>query len=305
MEVINFEFHKTYHLDKMVVALGQFDGLHLAHRKIIEKVVEESDRNRCKSAVITFYPHPDYILGKREDKGYLTPQKDKIKILSEFHLDYLIIVPFSIELSRTHYLDFENHVLGAFDIFKIIVGFDYRYGAKGQGTVKTLQEKYDVCVIDEVLFADKKMGSTLVREYLISGELEKVKELLGRFYNITGIVVEGSKFGRELGFKTANIELEEEFLDLKHGVYGVLVTVDKIQYIGLCNVGHNPSFNYVAKPRIEVHILNFNQDLYGKEISIDYVFFLREELYFEEKSKLIDQIKCDVNYAEPILKKYL
>lgn len=306
MELINFKFGTNYNdLGRLVLALGQFDGLHLAHISIIKKVIQEAKDNNVKSAIITFYPHPDYVLGKRNNIGYLTPLKDKEQILENLGLDYLIIMPFDEYFSKLLPNEFETKVLDSFHIFKIIVGFDYKYGFKGMGNVDTLKVKYNVNVLDEILFENEKMGSSLVRKFLLAGEIEKATKVLGRFYNITGVVSKGSQFGRTIGVRTANIEIDDEYLELKLGVYGVLVYINGKKYAGVCNVGHNPSFNYVSKPRIETHVFDFNDTLYDNIISVDFLFYIREEIHFEDYELLIKQIQNDIDYAKPILDKYL
>ncbi|MDY0363438.1 MAG: riboflavin biosynthesis protein RibF [Bacilli bacterium] len=303
MEVIKFSFDKEYKLPKLVIALGQFDGIHLAHLKIINKVINEAKKSNNKSAIITFYPHPDFVLGKRKEEGYLTPLEDKIEFFRNLQLDYLIILNFTKEMGNMEPKDFEEKVLAKFKIEKIIIGFDYHYGKFGKGNVNTLKKLYKVSVIKKVLFENEKMGSTQVRKYLLEGNTLKVKEILGRYYNIFGVVQPGSKIGTALGYKTANIFINNSYYDLMHGVYAVFVEVDNKKYFGVGNVGYNPTVNTQDKPRIEVHILNFDESLYGKTISIDFVYHIRPEIKFSSKLELQSQIKEDIIIAKRILDK--
>lgn len=302
MEVIKFIFKKNYNLPKLVIALGQFDGIHLAHLKIIKKVIKEAKDTNNKSAIITFYPHPDFVLGKRKEEGYLTPLEDKVEFFENLGLDYLIVLNFTKELGSMEPEEFERDVLEKFDIKKIIVGFDYHYGKYGKGNVETLRKKYKVSVIEKVLFENEKMGSTQVRKYLLEGNVTKVTNILGRYYNVSGVVQSGSKIGTKLGYKTANILINNSYYDLKHGVYAVFVKIDKKKYCGVGNVGYNPTLNIQEQPRIEVHILDFDDSLYGKAISIDFVFHLRSEIKFLNMEELQNQIKEDVINAKRILK---
>lgn len=301
MEVIKFQFDKIYELPKLVIALGQFDGIHLAHLKIINKVIKTAKEKEIKSAIITFYPHPDFVLGKRKEEGYLTPLEDKISFFNNLGLDYLIVLNFTKELGNMEPFEFEKNVLGKFDIEKIVVGFDYHYGKFGKGNVKTLQKLYKVAVIKEVMFENEKMGSTQVRRYLLEGDTLKVKKILGRYYNVSGEVQPGSKIGAQLGYKTANILIDNSYYDLKHGVYAVFVEVDKRRYFGVGNVGFNPTLNVQEQPRIEIHIFDFDDSLYGKTISIDFVKHLRSEIKFNNKEDLQKQIKNDALSAREIL----
>lgn len=301
MEVIKFQFDKIYELPKLVIALGQFDGIHLAHLKIINKVIKTAKEKEIKSAIITFYPHPDFVLGKRKEEGYLTPLEDKISFFNNLGLDYLIVLNFTKELGNMEPFEFEKNVLGKFDIEKIVVGFDYHYGKFGKGNVKTLQKLYNVAVIKEVMFENEKMGSTQVRRYLLEGDTLKVKKILGRYYNVSGEVQPGSKIGAQLGYKTANILIDNSYYDLKHGVYAVFVEVDKKRYFGVGNVGFNPTLNVQEQPRIEIHIFDFDDSLYGKTISIDFVKHLRSEIKFSNKEDLQKQIKNDALSAREIL----
>lgn len=303
MDVINFVFEKDYRLPKLVIALGQFDGIHLAHLTIIKKVIKEAKDLNVKSAIITFYPHPDFVLGKRKEEGYLTPLEDKIELFRSLGLNYLIVLNFTKELGNMEPRDFEQNVLAKFDIEKIIVGFDYRYGRFGKGNVESLRKIYNVTIIKEILFENEKMGSTQVRKYLIEGNTNKVKKILGRYYNIVGVVQPGSKIGTKLGYKTANILLSSSYYELKHGVYAVFVVIDKKRYFGVANVGYNPTLNIQDKARIEVHVLDFDNSLYGKSISIDFVFYIRLEKKFLNKEALQNQIQKDIAKAKQILNK--
>lgn len=296
MDIKYFDLKKQRVLisDKLIVALGIFDGLHLAHQKIINTAITQAKSKNIKSAVITFDPHPDYILKKRINEGYLTPLSEKIIFMEKLGLDYLIVINFTLEVSRLSYEDFENQILNIYDIDQIVVGFDYSYGYKGLGSVETLKNKYNVLVIKEQTFENNKVGSNLIRKYLSLGNVEKTKELLGRYYNISGIVEKGSQIGQKIGFRTANIILNENYQTLKEGVYGVIVYVNNSRFLGVCNIGHNPSINYVKNVRLEVHILDFEGNIYDQNISVDFVKYLRDETIFKNGYELAEQIKKDV-----------
>lgn len=300
MEVIRYRLGDKLNInEKIVVAIGQFDGLHLAHKTLIKKAIEIAREKNIKSAVITFDPHPDYILGKRENLGYITPISAKANYLKSLGVDYLILIEFTKELSQLEPSEFENEVLLSLNLDTLVAGFDYRYGKMGKGNLDTLRKlnRFEVVEIPKINYQDEKMGSDLVRKYLSLGELEHVKNILGRYYNVTGKVVSGNKVGRKLGFKTANVNLEEDYHFLRKGVYGVFVTIKEKCYLGVSNIGNNPSVNYVERPRLEVHILDFEDEIYDELISVDFVFFIRDEEKFDNLDDLINQITEDVKIA--------
>lgn len=303
MELIFLDENKKYDLGAISIALGEFDGLHLAHQSLISKTIEHAKKTNIKSAVFSFDPHPDFILKKRAYQGYITPMNEKKVLLEQLGVDYFIIIPFTVELSKYTPTEFENRILNKFDIKHIVVGFDYRYGHRGAGNYQTLQKKYNVEVVDKIELDNQKIGSNEIRNYLLAGQMDSVKAMLGRFYNITGIVIPGNKVGRELGFRTANIGINENYQVLRKGVYATFVTVRNKRYFGVCNIGNNPTVNYVEKARLEVHILDFDNDIYGEIISVDFVEFLRDEIKYNNIDDMLTQINQDVMNAKSILEK--
>ncbi len=293
MELIRFKYKKQ-NLGELIIILGQFDGLHLAHQELINKAIAEAKKDNIKTAVLSFHPHPDFVLKKRGYQGYITPFKTKLKNLEKLGVDYWVIIPFTKAFSTLLPEEFETRVLDAFQVKKIFVGFDYHYGFKGQGNTETLKKKYPVFVLDEIAYKDQKMGSQAVRNLLTEGAVEEVAKILGRPYQISGIVVPGSQIGRKLGVNTANINLEEEYQELRHGVYAVKVFVKDREFLGVCNIGHNPSINYTRQPRLEVHILDFEEDIYGENISISFLKFLRPEIKYQDLTMLQAQIEADI-----------
>ncbi len=301
MEIIRFNNNQTYDLGPLVVALGEFDGLHVAHQALIQKTIDLSKSIGAKSAVLTFDPHPDFILKRRSYLGYLTPLNVKIQILENLGVDYLIIVPFTRELSQLSPAEFENQILKHLEIVHLIVGFDFRYGFKGVGNAASLAKNYSLTVIERINFENQKIGSNAVRDLLLEGRMEEAAKMLGRYYNITGVVERGNQVGRRIGFRTANITLSEEYQLLKKGVYGVYVTLNGKKYLGVCNIGNNPTLNFVKRPRLEVHILDFNSMIYDQVLSVDFVVFLREEIQFDSVEALVAQIRHDIENTIQLL----
>jgi riboflavin kinase/FMN adenylyltransferase len=307
MEIIHLTHSsKMPNHPNMVIGIGQFDGLHKAHLSIIGKVKEIAVRKHVASGIVTFDPHPDYVLGKRIENTYITPLEKKISILSEIGIDYMIIISFTLEVASMTPVEFVSTYLNQIHIDTIVAGFDYRYGYRGTGTVESLRkhtkEDVSIVVVDEILFQDAKMGATLIRELLSKGDVSTVKDILGRYYAISGTVSPGGKVGRTLGFKTANIELSERYHELKSGVYGVIVSIKGNRYLGICNIGFNPTINTVARIRLEVHIIGFDEDIYGEEIQVEFVYRIRDELWFPKIEDLITRIHQDKEEAISYMK---
>lgn len=304
MKVIKISLESKIELEKpIVLGMGQFDGLHFAHMYIINKVIDDAKALNVSSAVVTFDPHPDYVLGKRKKEGYLTPLKEKKDILADLGLDYLIVIKFSKEVASLDYEKFEELFLDKLNIKKIIVGFDYHYGKFASGSTETLKRKYNLEVIDEIKYEEIKVGSNLIRQYLEEGKVGKANYLLGRNYYIIGTVSKGSQIGTTLGFKTANISLDSSFYSLKFGVYAVVVSYGGNKYQAICNVGHNPSFNYQEKARVEVHLFDFDKVIYGEQIKVEFIEFLRDEKTYSSKEELMKQINEDIKRTKAILER--
>jgi len=294
MELINIDYKGLSFDKKIILAVGQFDGLHVAHLEIIKKTIENANINKCNSAIMTFDPHPDYFLNKREKLGYITPLDKKISLLESLGIDYLIVIKFDQNLCSMSFQDFEKNILNKLNIIKIVAGFDFRYGYKGLGNVDTLKKQYEIDVIDEIKYNGVKLGSNLIRDFLEQGNVKEVYKLLGRYYSIKGIVETGNKIGQTLGIRTANITLKDDYYILKTGVYGVYIDVRGKEYVGVCNIGNNPTLNYSERRKLEVHIFDFDQDIYNVEIIVKFVYYLREEKKFDSKEKLILEVNKDI-----------
>lgn len=303
MEIIELQSSKILNnidFSNLVITIGQFDGIHLAHKVLIDKSIEIAKKENKKSGVMTFDPHPDYVLGKREKIGYITPLDEKISIFKNMGVDYLLIINFDIEISRLSYIEFYNIYLK--DFYAIVAGFDFKFGYKGLGDSNYLKQMNKNCVIiDEIDIDDKKIASSLIRDYLIDGNVKDIKKILGQNYRIKGNVVTGDGIGRSLGFPTANIAINENYVWVKNGVYAVNVNVDDKCYLGIANIGQNPTINYQKERRLEVYIIDFNLNIYGKEIEIEFLDYIRSEVKFDSKEDLINQLKKD---KKNIIKNY-
>lgn len=309
MKIINLRVNGIVHPipEGVVVALGFFDGLHLAHMDLIKKVKEVAKDKNCRTGVVTFHPHPAFILNKNEITTFITPLEVKADLLSEVDLDYLFIVEFDQETALLDHKDFVQTYLVPLNVKTVVAGYDNRYGYKGEGTIHTIEEDSNNVIeaieVEEHLYNGKKMGSTLIRRMLENGEVGELTNLLGRYYSIDGFVTHGRGRGKTIGLPTANIAPKYPYKIPKSGVYVVKVYHDANEYYGICNIGHNPTFNYNANMTIEVNILDFDDDIYGEYLKVEFIERLREEVKFNGIDELLMQIEADKKRAYEIITK--
>ncbi len=298
MELIKIDLNNYNLIPKNIVAcIGEFDGIHSAHQQLINKVIEISKIKKLPSSIITFDPHPDFVLNKNKVEEYVTPLIEKFNLVDEkYFLDYFIVISFTEELSKLPYQDFYNNFLK--NINTIICGFDFRFGKFGQGNSNILKKLHEnVVVIEKISYNDNKIGTTGIIDYLHQGNMKMVNLLLGRYYKVSGVVKEGSKIGKTMGYPTANLEITDKYCNVKNGVYVVKVDIENSFYLGIANYGYNPSFNKISKPRLEVHIFDLNENLYGKVMSVEFIEFIRDEKVFNSKEDFIKQLQIDCKYC--------
>ena len=309
MEIIDFEKYQKIAKDDLVVAIGQFDGFHVAHQVLLDKVLEIGHKNNYLTGIITFNPHPDYVLKKTNECTYLITIMDKAKILAHLGFDYMIIVNFNEKVASTLPQDFVNDYLLSIHVKEVVVGYDFCFGYKGLGRAGMItslsNNQIKTTIIDEIKYQDEKLGTTLIKKLLASGKVDLVTKVLGRPYCIEGKVVSGRQIGRTINLPTANIQFSNSFVQVKTGVYGVIVEHNGHKYLGLANFGNNPSFNYHLNPVLEVHLLNFSGDLYGEYLKVYFIEYIRDEITFDSKEKFINQIDIDkakiINDLSPLL----
>lgn len=294
---------ESSHPSPSVIALGYFDGVHLGHRRVIQKAIDIAKANGWQSTVLTFDPHPREVLGQSGYTRYLTPLADKLEQFENMGVDVTYVMKFDISFAAVYPEDFVEECLLPLSCRHVVVGFDYTFGHRGMGTAVTLQElsrgRYGVDVIGPVNRLGEKVSSTIIREYLHNGHVEQAQHLLGRPYKVRGTVVHGDKRGRTMGFPTANVSVAAPYLIGKNGVYGVRFKVDQQSYYGVMNVGIKPTFELEKKEKsLEVHILDFSGEMYGKEVEIEFLFYIREEQKFSGVEALIAQIQKDVEIAK-------
>ena len=242
--------------------------MHLGHQKLVEKVIEVANKKNLKKALLTFDQHPKSYLANVSFKELMSLD-DKAMFLEEYGFDYLFVLKFDFELASMRALDFINEFIVKTNIKHIICGFDFHFGKNGEGNFETLiqneKNNYEVSVIKKQEYNHHKISSSYLKEALTNGNVELVEKLLGRYYCVSGKVVHGLKNGRKIGFPTVNIDANNYFLP-KNGVYGVIIVIDGKRYLGMANLGYNPTFNVLTKVSLEVNIFDFDQDVYGAEI---------------------------------------
>ncbi len=307
------EVHIGYndlHLVNPVATLGIFDGVHRGHRSLLDRLVRKASELHGESVVITFTPHPRFVLGQDPDNlSFLTTTEEKTALLEEAGVDHLIMLKFDLAFSRIAACDFVKEVLvGRLGIRYLILGYDHHFGQGGEGNYDTIKEcsesmNFDVEQVHGLHTEEGGISSSAVRDALVHGKLDVANNWLGYFYSITGRVVEGRKIGRSLGFPTANIEAEEKHkLIPGNGVYAVEVRVSNLLYPGMLSIGFNPTINSEGAARsVEVHILNFDGDLYGKRITVIFRKRLRNEKKFKSVEQLAEQMEIDKQITMQLL----
>ncbi|WP_421384659.1 bifunctional riboflavin kinase/FAD synthetase [Bacillus salacetis] len=286
------------------MALGYFDGVHKGHQQVINTAVMEAEKRNLQSAVMTFDPHPSVVLGrKHKHVHYITPLQDKVRLIEELGVDYLFIVRFTSDFANLHPQEYVDQYIINLNVKHVSAGFDFTYGKLGKGNMETLQfhsrDKFTYTTVNKLTDEDEKISSTSIRHSLNEGEAAKVEKLLGRYYTTSGTVVHGDKRGRKIGFPTANIELSDDYIIPRKGVYAVRLFVQGKWHNGVANLGYKPTFNNPDDKvlSIEVHIFDYNSSIYGEEVRVEWHRYIRSEQKFDGIQQLIAQIEKDKQEA--------
>jgi riboflavin kinase/FMN adenylyltransferase len=297
--------------EKTFVTIGTFDGVHFGHQKILDKLVFEAKKAGKKSVLLTFFPHPRMVLQKDAKIELINTINERAQLLEKTGLDYLIIHPFSKEFSRTTALEFVRDTLvNKLNISKLIIGYDHHFGKNREGNITQLTEYSDVYdfKVEEIPAQDidsVSVSSTKIRRALASGNLKTANNYLGYNFMLNGNVINGKQLGGKIGYPTANIDVKETYkLIPKTGVYAVKSTIDKKTVFGMMNIGNRPTVNG-SHQTIEVHFFDFNQDLYHQNLTIELIYFLRDEEKFDSIKTLILQLKKDEEIARDYIQNNL
>lgn len=300
MEIIDLNDYeeKKY---KTAVALGNFDGVHIGHRYLIQKMIEKANKKELKSSVLLFKNHTKNALTKKNNNDFniITSNDQKISILKDLGVEIVYTLSFNKSTRRLTREEFiEKIIIRKLNSKMVTVGFDYKFGYKAKGDSHYLKEigskkDFFVNIINPIYLEENVVSSTIIRELIKTGNVKKANKFLGSSYKIEGIVVEGKKRGRKLGFPTANIKLNNNYILPKLGVYKTNTSLNNKKHSSITNIGYNPTFKD-NKFKIETHILNFNGHIYGKTIEVEFIDFLREDIEFDTIEELINQIEKDI-----------
>lgn len=281
------------------IALGSFDGVHIGHQKLIERVVNKGKELDCNSMVYTFMEHPKKVLNSDCYQELITQNMKRIKIMEKLGLDAVYLENFQEIMKMDADVFIKEILVSKFNIKYAVAGYNFTFGNKKDGNAELLREYgdlygFEVDIVDAVRINGNIVSSSLIREKIKNGEVETVKEYLGRNYSIDGQVIHGKKIGGKIGIRTANLSINKDLVVPKPGVYFTDTVVNNNVYKSVTNIGTNPTFNG-CNMTIETHIIDFNEDLYGKNIEILFLKWVREEKAFNDASELKKQILDDIN----------
>lgn len=287
---INDDRGKMPKLDESICTIGLFDGIHLGHKYLLEHLKCDYKIKKC---VITFKNlYKDYY--------HLSSFDEKIKKLEEYDIDYLVILDFA-KFKKVFYNEFIK-MLKRLNVKRLVLGKDFRFGYKNEGDLIDLEKEFEVDVLDDYILDGKKISTSLIKKLLEEAKLDDVRRYLDEDYHINGKVIEGNKVGRLIGYKTANIDYSDYKLP-KDGAYYVKVLYKDNFYDGIASISHNPSINFVDNKSLEVNIFQFDEDIYGDDLTIYFKNYLSEIITFKEKDELIKHLDKLKEMALKIMEK--
>jgi len=294
---------------KVVLTLGTFDGVHIGHQSILKQLNQNAKKIGGESVLLTFYPHPRHVLFPDDQKlKLLTTIEERSKMLASYGLKHLIVQKFTPEFSRIQSVNFVRDVLvNKLKAEKLIIGYDHHFGRNREGNLDelvTLSDLYGYSIekIEPQKFKNISVSSSKIRKLIVNNKIKEATDYLGHSFCLKGKVVKGKKNGSKIGFPTANIQIENKWkLIPNDGVYAVMVEYNSKKYSAMMNIGYNPTF--ASKERtLEVHILDFNKDIYGEELRVEFVKRIRKENKFNSEQELKKTLKIDENKIRNLLK---
>ena len=295
------------HLDGAWLTVGSFDGVHLGHQSIVRTLVAGSKGEKLPAVLLTFHPHPAVVLNKRKNAYYITLPEERAMLLGDLGVDVVITHLFNEAVASMTARQFVEQLTYHLKFTQIIIGENFALGKDREGDITTLRRLgkefgFKVTAIPPVINGDEIVSSSRIRSRLSEGDVRSAARLLGRPFRMTGQVVHGDARGKTIGIPTANLEVDPDRAFPRMGVYATRALVKGESWIAVANVGYRPTFESgQADPRVEVHILDFNSDLYGQTINLDFIDYLREEQKFSSIQALIQQIAIDISKARSIL----
>lgn len=289
--------------DNTVVAIGNFDGVHLGHRVLVDRVIDLAKKSKLKSVICTFNNHTTSITKTRQNQGLLMCNEQKINTFRDMNVDYLYLINFNKDIMHLSPKSFiKDLLIDKLNAKSVVVGFNFRFGYKATGDAEYLKKLSNElgfeAIIIPPLYKDKVVvSSTYIRQLIRMGNIKKANELLGRPYSIKGKVVSGKGIGKVMGFPTANIKMIDNYVIPKRGVYKTIAKINGHSYLSITNVGNNPTFNE-NKISIETHILSFNNNIYNQLLEVTFLDYIRDEKKFRTKNELVKQIMSDIEYVK-------
>ncbi len=291
-----------------IVTIGTFDGVHVGHQKIISRLHEIAKIVNGSVVVLTFYPHPRMVLYPDDHNLFLLHTlEEKIEALKNLEVHQLIVQPFDHDFSRLSSIEFVREVLvNTLKLHTLVIGYDHHFGRNREGSINELKElssvyNFHLEEISEQDINDIAISSTKIRKFLEEGAVDSAKDFLGYYYHLRGKVIEGDKRGRTIGYPTANIKCSDRSkLIPGNGVYAVQIVLEHNIYQGMMNIGHKPTFGK-NELSVEVHLFDFDHDIYGKELKVIFINKIRDEIKFNSVEELILQLQADEKTAKSIL----
>ncbi|BCY18716.1 riboflavin biosynthesis protein [Leptolinea sp. HRD-7] len=304
--MINAGSIEELNLSGSCITIGSFDGVHLGHQKIITDLKTTSIKHNLPAVVLTFFPNPAVFLKNIESPYYLTSPDEKSEILARLGIDVLVTLPFSQKLADMSASEFMERLTKHARLRELVVGCGFTMGKNRSGTVESLAEMgkslgYSVKCISLESHDDVTISSSQIRKLIESGEVELAAKALGREYSVKGFVVKGDGRGRKIGFPTANLNSWPEKMLPAVGVYRCITELDGKEILSVGNVGFRPTFtDNTNKVFVEIHLLDYKGDLYGRELQVKFTHRLRGEVKFSSFEELVHQIHCDIKTAREL-----
>ncbi len=287
----------------LTITFGNFDGVHTGHRKLIELIKTEAQKTGTKLAVMTFVPHPRKILQANASGFLISSYEKRREILGDLGVDYLIEIPFTRDFSTQNAKVFLDKYVLSYPLIKsMYLGWDFAFGANKAGDsdlVKEHCEKTNISVFECPAYDSdsKKVSSSIVRSLIVSGDISDVRKMLGRAFSLDGIVIKGEGRGKKIGIPTANLQIDRDLIIPSTGVYVTETHFSGMKYRSVTNVGHNPTFTADRALSVETHIIDFNGDIYGEKIEVNFYSRIRSELKFSSVNELVAQVRRDIDYS--------
>jgi riboflavin kinase/FMN adenylyltransferase len=301
-------FNEISKIKNPILTIGTFDGVHIGHQKIISKLNEEALKCDGESVLFTFFPHPRMILNPKVNLQLIQTQEEKLAKLNRMGLQHVIMFPFTKEFANTKAEDFIiQYLVNQLHVKKVVIGYDHQFGKNREGSIdqfKQLSRKnnFEVIEIPAQEINEINISSTKIRTAILEGNLEIANKFLNEPFELTGKVIHGNKLGNKIGFPTANLFIENQHKIIPaNGVYAVETLIEKKSFFGMMNIGYKPTVSNVKNLTIEIHIFNFNEDLYDKTLTVRLIKQIRNEKKFENINSLIQQLKKDEISCRSIL----